>query len=148
MTSQVLDLFSVRQAAKLSGLSIAMLNYLCRVGIAVPTVPKDAGRGRRRQYSFGEIVFLKAVSRLLDAGISVKRLKESFGDLNVRLRTIGPVPKISGHLITDGKRIYFQETSIKIEELTSGQKCFAFLIELAPLQKEVAKEIALLKSSA
>jgi hypothetical protein len=32
--------------------------------------------------------------------------------------------------------------------LTSGQKCFAFLIELGPIQKEVAKEIQLLKSSA
>ena len=148
MTSLVLDLFSVKQTAKLSGLSVAMLNYLCRVGIAVPTSPKTTGRGRRRLYSFGEIVFLKAVARLLDAGISVKRLRGSFGDLNEKLRNIGPVPKVSGHLVTDGKKIYFQETSVKIEELTSGQKCFAFLIELAPLQKEVAKDIELLKSTA
>jgi DNA-binding transcriptional MerR regulator len=148
MTSNVLDLYTVKQAARLSGLTVAMLNYLCRVGIATPAKPERAGHGRRRLYTFGEIVFLKVVARLLDAGISVKRLKESFGDLNEKLRKIGPVPKISGHLVTDGKRIYFQETSIKIEDLTSGQKCFAFLIELAPLQKEVAKDIALLKSSA
>jgi DNA-binding transcriptional MerR regulator len=148
MPSRVLDLFTVKETAKVSGLSVAMVNYLSRVGIAVPTQPKIAGRGRRRRYSFGEIVFLRAVARLLEAGISVKRLRESFGDLNEKLRKIGPVPAVLGHLVTDGKSIYFQETSIKIEDLTSGQKCFAFLIELAPLQKEVAKEIELLKSSA
>jgi DNA-binding transcriptional MerR regulator len=148
MPSLVLDLFTVREAAKISGLSIAMLNYLCRVGIAVPSQPKTVGRGRRRRYSFGELVFLRAVARLLEAGVSVKRLKESFGDLNAKLRRIGPVPAVLGHLVTDGKRIYLQETSIRIEDLTSGQKCFAFLIELGSIQKEVAKEIQLLKSSA
>jgi DNA-binding transcriptional MerR regulator len=146
--SRVLDLFTVKQTAKIAGLSVSMVNYLCRVGIAVPSQPRNAGRGRRRRYTFGEIVFLRAVARLLEAGVSVKRLKESFGDLNAKLRKIGPVPAVMGHLVTDGKRIYHQETSIKIEDLTSGQKCFAFLIELGPIQKEVAKEIQLLKSSA
>ena len=148
MPSRVLDLFQVKEAAKIAGLSDAMVNYLSRVGIAVPSHPKTAGRGRRRRYTFGEIVFLKAVARLLDAGVSVKRLKESFGDLNAKLSKIGPVPAVMGHLVTDGKRIYLQETSIRIEDLTSGQKCFAFLIELGPIQKEVAKDIQLLKSSA
>jgi DNA-binding transcriptional MerR regulator len=148
MPSHVLDLFTVKQAAKIAGLSVAMVNYLGRVGIAVPSQPEHAGRGRRRRYTFGEILFLKAVARLLAAGVSVKRLKESFGDLNAKLREIGPVPAVMGHLVTDGDRIYLQETSIKIEDLTSGQKCFAFLIELAPIQREVADEIQLLKSSA
>ena len=146
MSSSVLDLFTVAQTAKITGLTVAMLNYLCRAGIAVPTQPSIPGRGRKRLYSFGDIVFLKAVARLLDAGISVKRLKSSFGDLNEKIRNIGPVPAVSGHLVTDGQRIYFQETSVRIEDLTSGQKCFAFLIEIAALQKEAAQEIGLLRS--
>ena len=133
---------------KLTGLRRPMLNYLCRTGIAVPTRPGRRGRGRRRLYSFGDVVLLKALARLLRAGVSVKRMKEAFGEINRRLRDIGPTPAFVGYLVTDGDRIYLRDRTNRLEDLSeNGQQCFSFVIEVGLLQKELVEDYGRLKSA-
>src|SRR2546427_267650 len=47
--------FSIRQASKLTGLTLPMVDYLCRTGVVVPTGNSVRGRGRSREYAFGDI---------------------------------------------------------------------------------------------
>ena len=71
MNSDTVQDFLIARAAKLSGLTPAMLNYLCREKVLLPSVPGRRGRGRPRRYSFGDVVMLRVIAKLLKAGVSV-----------------------------------------------------------------------------
>jgi hypothetical protein len=47
---------------------MAMVNYLVRQRIVTPTAGARRGRGVQRKFSFGDLVVLKAVTKLLEAG--------------------------------------------------------------------------------
>jgi DNA-binding transcriptional MerR regulator len=144
----VLDLFSIKEAVSLSGLRRPMLDYLCRTGIVVPSQPGQRGRGRRRLYSFGDVLLLKALARLLRAGVSAKRLKESFRNLGRRCSQIGPLTKISSYLVTDGERVYLRESAETLEDLSAGgQLSFAFVLELSLLHRQLREEAERLRSA-
>jgi DNA-binding transcriptional MerR regulator len=148
MLADVRELFFSSEVARLTGLRERMLDYLCRTGISVPSLPGSRGRGKRRLYSFGDVVFLKAVARLLKAGVSVKRMKDSFANVSKTLTKFDRASAITGFLLTDGVEIYFKESDSRVIELASGQCCFAFLIELSGIQKEVVDEVARLPKRA
>jgi DNA-binding transcriptional MerR regulator len=141
MASNVRELFFISEVAKLTGLRERMLDYLCRTGIAVPSKNGARGRGKRRLYSFGDVVFLRAISKLLKAGVSVKRMKERFAQIGEVFKEFDEASEIAGFLITDGIDIYLKETESTIIELRDGQQCFAFLIEMRGVRKEVIDEI-------
>src|SRR5476651_2308427 len=101
--------FTTARAAKLAGLSKAMLNYLCRNGLVEPSCVCKRGHGSTRHYSFGDVVALRLVARLSASGVSVLRLKSGLQ----RLREIHPeitltsVP--SKHVATDGVDIFWRQ---------------------------------------
>lgn len=133
--------FSARETAQLGGLSKTMLDYLCRNDIAAPACSKKRGKGIERRFSFGDVILLRAIGRILKAGISVKGLKEALKALRKFHPEITPLSLPGTHLITDGKRIYFQHENKAIEELVSGQFSFAFVIELKGVRDEVLQHL-------
>ncbi|WP_417320956.1 MerR family transcriptional regulator [Emcibacter sp.] len=135
--------YTVDDAAKLSGLSKTMVNYLCRHELLEPTASKRPGRGRARQYTFGDIVILRALCRLLDAGVSVARLKTALKNIKKYHPKITPNSLPAKYIVTDGKEVFFRHTQESLELLDSnGQMAFAFVIELGILQNEINAAIA------
>jgi DNA-binding transcriptional MerR regulator len=130
--------FGIRRAADLSGLAPAMVDYLCRSGVLIPSGGRRPGRGRGRVYKFGDVVMLRALRQLLKSGISVAKLKNGLESLRSRHQeiTIAAAPRF---LVTDGARIYFRDDGSKlIEELSAnGQIAFAFVIKLREVQQHV-----------
>ncbi|MEQ9303035.1 MAG: MerR family transcriptional regulator, partial [Marinoscillum sp.] len=101
--------FSSKEAIVLSGLSRTMLDYLVRSKLHVPTGEKHCGRrGARRCYSFGDIVTLRALASLLNAGVSVMNLKRALKKLSSAHKEIEPGKLPGKYLVTDGKDIYFR----------------------------------------
>lgn len=133
--------FTASQAARLSGLSLSMLNYLCREGVVEPTCNCLRGHGAQRHYSFGDVVALRLVAQLSKTGISVGRLKNAMR----RLRKLHPQITLTSlpgsHVITDGKDLYLCKPGEFIERAFDGQLAFAFVIELRKIQQEVAHKI-------
>lgn len=133
--------FTVEQVAHISGLSSYMIDYLSRTKIVKPTVLAQPGRGRRRLYSFGDIVVLRAVSTLLGSGISVARLRKGISALQKLygrdLRTTS-----SQFFCTDGKNVYFRDASGVVSDLTEGgQQVFTFVIDLGRLQLDTERKL-------
>lgn len=114
-----------------------MLNYLCREKIVIPTSSGSRGHGVPRKYSFGDVVALRLVARLSAAGVSVLRLRRAMQ----RLRKLHPQITLTSlpgsHVVTDGRDIYIKRERESLERALDGQFAFAFVIELAPLRKEV-----------
>ncbi|HEU4424768.1 MAG TPA: MerR family transcriptional regulator, partial [Pilimelia sp.] len=53
------------------GISYRQLDYWARTALVVPSIRDASGSGTQRLYSFRDLVVLKVVKRLLDAGVSL-----------------------------------------------------------------------------
>jgi DNA-binding transcriptional MerR regulator len=117
-----------------------MVDYLARTEVVVPSVLRKPGRGRRRLYSFGDLVVLRAVGRLLESGISVARLKTALKTLQRNFRHLRPEGTLCRYLITDGRNVYLEEESGALTDLTdAGQMAFAFVVDIRGARDDVIK---------
>jgi len=116
-----------------------MVDYLCRQDVLIPSRPRFRKRGRPRRYTFGDVVVLRVLGRLLDAGVSVKRLKSSLKSLRKYHEEITATSLPAEYLATDGRNVYLWKNSATLEMLDdAGQMNFAFVIELTRVQAEVS----------
>jgi DNA-binding transcriptional MerR regulator len=140
---QLPDVYTTKEVVKLSGLSKTTLDYLVRSGLSVPSRSKKKGkRGAPRLYSFGDIVTLRAIKELLEAGISVIQLRRSLNRLFVGKNeiTVGKIP--SKYLVTDGKDLYYWDKDEVLENLScGGQLAFAFIIDIVPVHERLVNDI-------
>ena len=133
--------FAADRAATLSGLSKAMVNYLSREHIVEPSCSCPRGHGTRRHYSFGDLLALRLVAQLSKVGASPTRLKAGLKALRKRHPEITLTSLPASHIATDGKHLMLCDRGDLIERLVDGQMAFAFVIELAPLQAQVARQL-------
>ena len=136
------ELWSASAAARLSGWSVYMLDYLARSDVLLPAVPARAQRqhGRPRKYLFGDIVVLCALHQLTSRGVSVLRLRPS-------LKAIRPVhAKITAskiparYLLTSGDTVSLVSARRLSSELTNHGKA-AILLDLHALRGELLETI-------
>ena len=62
--------YSGTQTAKVVGISYRQLDYWARTELLRPSLQEASGSGSQRMYSFTDLVQLKVIKRLLDAGIN------------------------------------------------------------------------------
>lgn len=133
--------FSSKEAIVLTGFSRTMLDYLVRSKLHVPNGKKHSGkRGARRCYSFGDIVTLRAIANLLNAGVSVTNLSRALKKLSTSHKEITPEKLPGKYLVTDGKDIFFRDMGNLLENLSkNGQLAFSFVIDVQPISDHVVK---------
>ena len=141
MLNKAKNFFFADEAARLSGLTRTMLDYLCRTKLLAPTLAQKRGKGHRRHYSFGDVVLLRSIARMLHAGISVLRLKRALQSLRKHHPEITPHSLPGTHLVTNGRQVYFRHGRHAAEELITGQLSFAFVLELAKVKNEVLEQL-------
>jgi len=107
-------------AARLSGLSMHMLNYLARTDILPPAWPSRRKRqhGRRREYRFGDIVMLRALNDLTARGVSVLRLRPALRALRAEHASITATELPARFLLTSGETAIFVGADGIAKELT------------------------------
>lgn len=141
---EVVEWYTADQAAKYTAVSRAMVNYLCRAGLVVPTAKspqKRRGRGALRCYSFGDLVALRLVAKLCAAGVSPLRLKSGLLSLRKYHPEITLTNLPASHVATDGRDIYLRNGNDALERIVDGQLSFAFVVELKQIQKEVLRKL-------
>lgn len=137
MPDEIIEKFTIARAGHLARLSVPMLDYLCRTDVIVPTITGRRGRGRARYYSFGDVIILRAVARLLENGISVHHLKQGLKNLRKHHPEFSRTEVPTRLLVTDGKSLLLREREEVVEDLNKGQLAFGFIVELAAVQEEV-----------
>ena len=60
------------QVCGLVGISYRQLDYWARTGLLQPSVAAAKGSGSRRVYSYSDVLELKVIKQLLDAGVSLQ----------------------------------------------------------------------------
>ena len=77
--------YSGRHAAEIVGITYRQLDYWARTDLVRPTVADAHGSGSRRRYSYRDLLELKAIKSLLDAGIKLESVREVFSYLRDNL---------------------------------------------------------------
>jgi DNA-binding transcriptional MerR regulator len=65
------------QVCKIVGITYRQLDYWARTGLLRPSITDARGSGTQRCYSYRDVVDLKVIKRLLDAGISLRQARRA-----------------------------------------------------------------------
>lgn len=126
-------------ACSAAGITYRQLDYWARTGLVEPSVRPASGSGTQRLYGFRDILVLKVVKRLLDAGISLQQIRHAVAYL--RDRSGGDLAQVT--LMCDGVSVYeFTSQDEVIDLLQGGQGVFG--IALSHVWREVEGSLAAL----
>ena len=103
-------------ACKAAGITYRQLDYWARTGLVEPTVRGASGSGSQRLYSFRDILLLKVIKRLLDAGISLQQIRTAVQHL--RARGTDDLTRVT--LMSDGASVYECTSNDEVIDLLSG----------------------------
>ncbi|MBN9618473.1 MAG: MerR family transcriptional regulator [Actinobacteria bacterium] len=103
-------------ACAAAGITYRQLDYWARTGLVVPTVRSASGSGSQRLYSFKDILVLKVVKRLLDAGVSLQNIRVAVETL--RARGVDDLAQVT--LLSDGATVYECTSSEEVVDLLAG----------------------------
>lgn len=90
--------FSGKRAAEIVGITYRQLDYWARTDLIRPSLADAAGSGSRRRYSYKDLLELKVIKRLLDAGIRLESIRDAFDYLRQQLGE----DVASAHLVISG----------------------------------------------
>ena len=138
--STTLEAFTAQQACRLTGCTPHQLRYWDRVDLVRPSVQSTGGRpGRRRLYSFRDLVALRVVKSLLDNGMSVQRVRRAWDYLRRTAQLEDQLAEVK--LITDGHSIFrvASDEGELIDALRDGQ--LAFFVAIDRIASEVEEDV-------
>jgi DNA-binding transcriptional MerR regulator len=118
--------FRVPEVCKVVGISYRQLDYWARTGLVTPSIREAGGSGTQRLYSFRDLVQLRVIKKLIDAGVSLQRVRKAVAYLAEHL---GTSPE-GVTLMSDGRNVYACESPDEIIDLLQrGQGVFAIAID-------------------
>jgi DNA-binding transcriptional MerR regulator len=129
-------------ACKVADITYRQLDYWARTGLVVPSVRDASGSGTQRLYSFRDIVVLKVVKRLLNAGVSLQNIRKAIETL----RQWGEDDLATMTLISDGTTVYECRSAEEVVDLLQGGQG-VFGIAIGGAFKEIQGSLADLPAS-
>lgn len=130
-----------------AGITYRQLDYWARTELVVPSIRSAEGSGSQRLYSFRDILMLKVIKKLLDAGISLQQIRHAVDHL--RQRGVQDLTQVT--LMSDGVSVYECTSNNEIIDLLNGgQGMFAIALggvwrdlegSLSQLPTERAQEV-------
>ena len=112
------DTFGYRgpTACSAAGITYRQLDYWARTELVVPSIRSATGSGSQRLYSFKDILVLKVVKRLLDAGVSLQNIRVAVDGL--RARGVDDLAQLT--LLSDGTTVYQCTNNEEVVDLLRG----------------------------
>ena len=131
--------FSGTQAADIVGISYRQLDYWARTDLVRPSVSDAKGSGSRRHYSYRNLLELRMVKSLLDAGIRLESVREVFAYLRQHVEH----DITSAHIVIDGSSVVLCQGDEIIDVVRKGQGVLN-LLPLAHVKDQVDGQIVAL----
>ena len=128
-------------ACNAAGITYRQLDYWARTGLVEPSVRGATGSGTQRLYSFRDILLLKVIKRLLDAGISLQQIRAAVQHL--RKRGTDDLTRVT--LMSDGASVYECTSNDEVIDLLQGGQG-VFGIAIGGVWREIERSLAELPS--
>ena len=144
MGRSALEGFTAQQATRLTGCTPHQLRYWDKVDLVTPSLQETGGRpGRRRLYTFRDLVALRVVKSLLDNGMSVQRVRRAWDYLRRTADMDDHLAEV--RLVTDGQSIFAvaRDEDELLDALRQGQ--LAFFVAINEIARTVEEDVSRLE---
>ncbi len=109
--------FSGSQAAQIAGITYRQLDYWARTNLIRPSLTDAKGSGSRRSYEYRDLLELKVIKQLLDAGIKLESVREVFNYLRSHVDT----EIAAAHIVISGKAVVLCQGDQLVDVVRNGQ---------------------------
>ena len=109
--------FAGTRTAQIVGITYRQLDYWARTGLVRPSLADAAGSGSRRLYSYQDLVELRMIRNLLEAGIKLENVRSAFDYLRAHVDR----DLTAAHLVISGSQVVLCEGNELIDVVRNGQ---------------------------
>lgn len=129
--------YSGAKAAEIVGITYRQLDYWARTDLVRPSLEEARGSGSRRRYSYRDLLELKVIKSLLDAGLKLESVRDVFHYLREHLGE----DITSANLVIQGSNsVLIQNDGDLIDLVKQGQGVLNIL-PLAGVKSEIDARI-------
>ena len=121
------------QVCALIGISYRQLDYWARTGLLRPSIADARGSGTQRLYAYTDVVELKVIKQLLDAGISLQRARRAVECLRGGLGA----DLASANLVLVGTDSVLAHTDGEVVDLLKGGQGVLNIVPLSGVLEEL-----------
>jgi DNA-binding transcriptional MerR regulator len=123
------------QACKIVGVTYRQLDYWTRTGLTIPSLQQAAGSGTQRLYSFNDLLQLKVIKSLIEAGASLQKVRQAID--YVRANLDDDWAKLT--IVTDGAGVYACTSDAEVVDLLrSGQGVLGAVVAVDKVRDQLA----------
>ena len=132
------------QVCKIVGITYRQLDYWARTDLLRPSISEAKGSGTQRRYSYQDLLELKVIKGLLDAGISLQSARRAIGYLRENLGE----DVASANLVLNGMESVLLSTGEEIVDLLRGGQAVLNIVPLAGVVEELQAAITSVEKAA
>lgn len=135
--------FVIHEVVVLTGFSKYMLDYLAREQIFEASLPpvEERRRGKRREYSYEDVVLLRALHAICVGRGKIRNLKSALVAFRREFGQISPKQRIARHLVVQGDELCVVTANGTMRQLRDGQMTLSLVIDLAEVRGEIDSQI-------
>jgi DNA-binding transcriptional MerR regulator len=133
--------YSGKRAAEVVGITYRQLDYWARTDLIRPSLTDASGSGSRRLYSYADLLELRIVKQLLDAGIKLEMVRQVFAELH---RLVGD-QIASAKLVIDGSSVALALDDGELLDLVKAGQGVLNIMNLGQCQADLDARIVSLR---
>jgi len=126
------DGFRGPQVCTLVGITYRQLDYWARTDLLRPSITEARGSGTQRRYSYTDLVELKVIKRLLDAGVSLQSARRAIECLRQ-----GGTNVATANLVLNGTQSVLASSGEEIIDLLKGGQGVLNIVPMAGVVSEL-----------
>jgi DNA-binding transcriptional MerR regulator len=129
--------FSGPQVCSVVGISYRQLDYWARTGLLRPSLAEAKGSGTKRRYAYRDVLELKVIKKLLDAGVSLQSARRAVECLREDLGADLP----SANLVLTSTHSVLARSNGEVVDLLAGGQGVFNIVPLSGVIDELASDI-------
>jgi DNA-binding transcriptional MerR regulator len=126
------DGFRGPQVCAIVGITYRQLDYWARTDLLRPSITEARGSGTQRRYSYLDLLQLKVIKQLLDAGLDLRRARKAIECLRSSGEDIA-----SANLVIERDRALLRSGEEIMDILRGGQMIFNITVPMAEVVSEL-----------
>lgn len=140
--ASVKSTFKIHEAVVLTGFTKHMLDYLAREDIFRPNHEEGKGaRGKRRYYSYEDVVLLRALHGICASKGKIRHLKASLAVLRREIGPLKPRQRLDQLLFVEGDELCLRTGGEGGRQIRTGQLTLALVVDLRAVTGHLADTI-------
>lgn len=141
--SSLAQSFTGKRTAEIVGITYRQLDYWARTDLVRPSISDAKGSGSRRRYGYQDLLELKVIKTLLDAGIRLEMVRDAFGFLRDQLGE----DIASANLVINGSKSVVAHSGQELVDILQNGQGVLNVLPLAGVKQEIDAAIIQLHPS-